>query len=152
VTPEAARDALAAVSDTPDLDLRLLRAHAGDDDARFERFIARRAAHEPVAYITGTRDFWTVTLEVTPDVLIPRPDSESLLDAAVAHSVRSARSASWTSAPARARCCWQRSTNGQRRRASASMRPQPRSRSPDETAKDWRATVSTSCAATGRKD
>ncbi len=85
MTAEAARDALAAVSDTPDLDLRLLRAHAGDDDARFERFIARRAAHEPVAYITGTRDFWTVTLEVTPDVLIPRPDSESLLDAAVAH-------------------------------------------------------------------
>lgn len=76
---------LAAVSDTPDLDARLLHEHAGDDGGRFEQIIARRLAHEPVAYITGTRGFWTIDLDVTPDVLIPRPDSETLIEAAVAH-------------------------------------------------------------------
>jgi release factor glutamine methyltransferase len=76
---------LAAISDTPELDLRILRACAGDDVARFEHFLARRLAHEPVAYIIGVRDFWTIALEVGPAVLIPRPDTETLLDAAVAH-------------------------------------------------------------------
>ena len=51
----------------------------------FEPLLARREAGEPVAYIIGRRAFWTIELEVTPDVLIPRPDSETLLDAAVAH-------------------------------------------------------------------
>src|SRR3546814_13304957 len=45
--------------------------------------LARRLACEPVAYITGTRDFWTIALHITPDVLIPRPDSETLIEAAV---------------------------------------------------------------------
>jgi release factor glutamine methyltransferase len=77
-------EALAAVSDTPDLDAKILREHACDD-AEFARFIARRLNHEPVAYITGTRGFWTIDLDVTPAVLIPRPDSETLIEAAVAH-------------------------------------------------------------------
>ena len=77
-------EALAAVSDTPALDLKLLREHARDD-TELAKFIARRLKHEPVAYITGTRGFWTIDLDVTPAVLIPRPDSETLLDAAVAH-------------------------------------------------------------------
>jgi release factor glutamine methyltransferase len=47
--------------------------------------VARRLNHEPVAYITGTRGFWTIDIDVTPAVLIPRPDSETLIDAAVAH-------------------------------------------------------------------
>jgi release factor glutamine methyltransferase len=76
--------ALAAVSDTPDLDAKILRDYARDD-AEFASFIARRLKHEPVAYITGTRGFWTIDLDVTPAVLIPRPDSETLIDAAVAH-------------------------------------------------------------------
>jgi release factor glutamine methyltransferase len=75
---------LAAVSDTPDLDAKILREHARDD-AEFACFVARRLNHEPVAYITGTRGFWTFDLDVTPAVLIPRPDSETLIDAAVAH-------------------------------------------------------------------
>jgi release factor glutamine methyltransferase len=75
---------LAAVSDTPELDAKILRDHARDD-AEFASFIARRLNHEPVAYITGTRGFWTIDLDVTPAVLIPRPDSETLIDAAVAH-------------------------------------------------------------------
>jgi release factor glutamine methyltransferase len=75
---------LSTVSDTPDLDARILREHARDD-AEFASFIARRLKHEPVAYIIGTRGFWTIDLDVTPAVLIPRPDSESLIDAALEH-------------------------------------------------------------------
>ncbi len=45
--------------------------------------IARRQAGEPVAYIVGRREFWSLDLAVTPDVLIPRPDSETLVAAAV---------------------------------------------------------------------
>jgi release factor glutamine methyltransferase len=75
---------LALVSATPELDAKILRDHARDD-VEFSSFIARRFAHEPVAYITGTRGFWTIDIDVTPAVLIPRPDSETLIDAAVAH-------------------------------------------------------------------
>ena len=82
--PQGERDALATVSDTPDLDARILREHARDE-AEYAAFVARRLAHEPVAYITGTRGFWTIDVDVTPAVLIPRPDSETLIDAAVAH-------------------------------------------------------------------
>jgi release factor glutamine methyltransferase len=52
------------------------------DPAAFEALIGRRAAGEPTAYITGTREFWSLPLRVTPDVLIPRPDSETLIEAA----------------------------------------------------------------------
>jgi release factor glutamine methyltransferase len=93
----AAAATLAPVSDTPRLDAEILLAHAlgisrealvlGRHDVpdSFAALIARRLAHEPVAYITGTRDFWTISLQVAPGVLIPRPDSETLIDAAVAH-------------------------------------------------------------------
>ena len=90
---------LAATSDTPRLDAELLMAHAlgesrealllGPGDravpVAFEALVSRRLAHEPVAYITGTRAFWTIELAVSPAVLIPRPDSEALIEAAVAH-------------------------------------------------------------------
>lgn len=90
---------LSGVSDTARLDAELLMAHAlavsrevlllsrlGDKvPAEFEAMLARRFEHEPVAYIIGTRDFWTISLNVTPAVLIPRPDSETLIEAAVAH-------------------------------------------------------------------
>ncbi len=46
--------------------------------------VARRLRGEPVAYITGTREFWSLPLRVTPDTLIPRPDSETLIAEAVA--------------------------------------------------------------------
>ena len=51
----------------------------------FTPLLARRLAHEPIAYISGRRAFWTIELEVAPGVLIPRPDSETLIEAAVAH-------------------------------------------------------------------
>ena len=64
----------------------LLLRHLDDPaPATFDALAERRAAHEPVAYITGTRDFWTVTLRVGPGALIPRADSETLIEAAVEH-------------------------------------------------------------------
>jgi release factor glutamine methyltransferase len=51
----------------------------------FAALVERRAEGEPVAYIVGHRDFWTITLDVAPGVLIPRPDSETLIEAAIAH-------------------------------------------------------------------
>jgi release factor glutamine methyltransferase len=90
---------LESVSDTPRLDAELLMAHALDverdalllhhlDDPAppgFEALVARRLAHEPVAYITGRRAFWTIELAVGPGVLVPRPDSETLIEAAIDH-------------------------------------------------------------------
>ena len=56
-----------------------------DPHGDFEPLVARRASGEPLAYITGSRAFWTIELRVAPGVLIPRPDSETLIEAAVAH-------------------------------------------------------------------
>src|SRR3546814_17651296 len=53
--------------------------------ANFDALVARRLRHEPVAYILGYRDFWTIRLTVGPGALIPRPDRETLIDAAVQH-------------------------------------------------------------------
>jgi release factor glutamine methyltransferase len=52
--------------------------------ARCRALVRRRAAGEPVAYLTGRRGFWTLELEVTPAVLIPRPESELLVEQALA--------------------------------------------------------------------
>ena len=95
---------LATVSDTPRLDAELLMAHAlgcsreamllgrlGEAvPLAFDALLARRLAHEPVAYITGTRAFWTTDLDVGPGVLIPRADSETLIEAAVAYLAKRA--------------------------------------------------------------
>ncbi len=56
---------------------------AADAAARFAELIARRAAGEPVAYLLGRRGFWTLELEVGPDCLIPRPETELLLEHAL---------------------------------------------------------------------
>jgi release factor glutamine methyltransferase len=88
---------LATVSDTARLDAEFLMAHALGIDrstmllqqqdfstpSAFEALIDRRIAHEPVAYITGYQAFWDLELRVTPDVLIPRADSETLIEAAL---------------------------------------------------------------------
>lgn len=58
------------------------------DASAFAALVDRRAAHEPVAYITGTREFWSLDLIVTPAVLIPRPDSETLIEAALASGIK----------------------------------------------------------------
>jgi release factor glutamine methyltransferase len=51
----------------------------------FETLLGRRCQGEPVAYITGRRAFWNIELEVGPGALIPRPDSETLIEAAIGH-------------------------------------------------------------------
>ena len=98
-TLREAAQRLAAVSDTPRLDAELLMAHALGVERQallldptcfavppgFAPLIERRLACEPVAYIVGYRDFWTIRLAVGPGVLIPRPDSETLIEAALAH-------------------------------------------------------------------
>lgn len=91
-----AAEALEGKSDTARLDAELLMAHLlgvtrSDLILRHMReevvegyahLIMRRMRGEPVAYITGTQDFYGHTLRVTPDVLIPRGDSEVLVEAA----------------------------------------------------------------------
>lgn len=65
-----------------------LRAH-GDDPvdeatrARFRDCLARRRVGMPVAYLTGVREFWSLPLQVTPDVLVPRADTERLVEMAL---------------------------------------------------------------------
>ncbi len=52
--------------------------------ARYRELIARRAEGEPVAHLTGTREFWSLSLEVTAQTLIPRPETERLVEVALA--------------------------------------------------------------------
>jgi release factor glutamine methyltransferase len=63
---------LAADTQLDDIQLRL-----------YERLLARRLEHEPTAYITGRREFWSLVFHVTPDVLIPRPETELLVEIAL---------------------------------------------------------------------
>jgi len=90
---------LSATSDTSRLDAELLMAEALHIDRdklllsppdrtvpeRFWAMLDRRKAGEPVAYITGRRAFWDIELHVGPGVLVPRPDSEVLIAAAIEH-------------------------------------------------------------------
>lgn len=94
-----AADALSHVSDSPRLDAELLMAYALGMDrsdmllrqrdlsvpAAFPAMLARRRANEPVAYIIGLQHFWDLQLAVTPAVLIPRADSELLIEIAIQH-------------------------------------------------------------------
>lgn len=91
---------LAAIGDTPRLDAELLlaavlerpraylhawpeRALEPERSARFAAWLDRRRAGEPVAYILGRREFWSLELEVTADTLIPRPETELLVELAL---------------------------------------------------------------------
>ncbi len=55
----------------------------GKERAEFRASVARRGKREPVAYILGTKEFYSLAFEVTPAVLIPRPETEHLVDAAL---------------------------------------------------------------------
>jgi release factor glutamine methyltransferase len=61
--------------------------------ARFAALLARRARREPLAYLTGEKEFWSLSFAVTPDVLVPRPETELLVEAACAHLA--ARPSAW---------------------------------------------------------
>ncbi len=81
-------DAELLLADALDVDrITLFRAPDrrldGNQAERFERLVRRREAREPVAYIRGRRAFRTIELEVTPAVLIPRPETETLVDVAL---------------------------------------------------------------------
>ena len=86
--------------ETPRLDAEVLLAHAlantrlelytgyhklvePEERGRFRGLVERRAHREPVAYITGSREFYSLSFEVTPAVLIPRPETEHLVEAAL---------------------------------------------------------------------
>ncbi|AOE50519.1 peptide chain release factor N(5)-glutamine methyltransferase [Kangiella sediminilitoris] len=91
-----------STSDSPKLDAELLLAFQLEKNrswlktwpekelsqAAFQEFqslVKRRASGEPVAYILGHQDFWTFNLAVTPDTLIPRPETEHLVECALEH-------------------------------------------------------------------
>lgn len=59
------------------------RADSPDFASKFDALVERRVRREPLAYITGERDFWKLTFEVTPAVLIPRPETEHIVEAAI---------------------------------------------------------------------
>jgi release factor glutamine methyltransferase len=86
---------------TPGLDAELLLAHAlgrsrarlrshseetpdASQSSRYAELIERRAAGEPLAYVIGRKDFWSLRLAVTPAVLVPRPETELLVERALA--------------------------------------------------------------------
>jgi len=95
-TLRAAAERLSATSDTARLDAELLMAHAlgctrtdlllrhmqAETPAAFATLVERRVTHEPVAYITGSAEFYGLELTVSPAVLIPRGDTETLVEAA----------------------------------------------------------------------
>jgi release factor glutamine methyltransferase len=54
-----------------------------DQEACFQAFVRRRGAHEPIAYLTGVREFWSLPFAVQPGVLIPRPDTEWVVETAL---------------------------------------------------------------------
>ena len=62
----------------------LLRPDRSIDVETYEKLVECREAGVPTAYLTGRREFWSLDLAVTPAVLIPRPDSETLIEAALA--------------------------------------------------------------------
>lgn len=97
----AIRAAGLPASETPLLDARLLMQEAtgldradliaeenriltNDERAAFERLVARRRAGAPIAHILGRREFWSRDFEVAPGLLTPRPDTETLIEAALA--------------------------------------------------------------------
>jgi release factor glutamine methyltransferase len=92
---------LAVASDTPRLDAELLLAHVAgvsrsvvlafpervltcELTALFEALVGRRCAGEPLAYLVGEKEFYSLTLAVGPSVLVPRPETEHLAEAALA--------------------------------------------------------------------
>ena len=93
-----ARQLTAAGIDNPRLEARLLLAHAIGQSSEelirdlvarnvppiFKTLIARRVAREPLALILGWREFWSLRFQVSGSTLIPRPDSETLVEAALA--------------------------------------------------------------------
>jgi release factor glutamine methyltransferase len=91
----ARRDAELLLLHTLGVDRAWLLAHpeaelTDEQQAAYAEKIGRRAEHEPVQYILGEQEFYGLKLRVTPDVLIPRPETEHLVDALLARVARNA--------------------------------------------------------------
>jgi release factor glutamine methyltransferase len=86
IDPREARLLLAAASGLPESALLAApeKILPGEAREQYLAFLARRAAGEPVAYILGRKEFYGMELEVTPAVLVPRPETELLVDLALA--------------------------------------------------------------------
>lgn len=99
---QSATASLDSTSDTARLDAEVLLAHVLDKPRSFlfawpekrlsenecdsfDKLIRVRGLGHPVAYLTGTREFWSLSLKVTPDTLIPRPETELLVETAIEH-------------------------------------------------------------------
>jgi len=80
---DAVRRLADAGVDNPRLDARVLLAQANGDASLFESLVSRRAAREPLAYIVGRKEFWSLDFDVGPGVLIPRPETETVIERAL---------------------------------------------------------------------
>jgi len=86
--PAAALEADLLLAFVLDVDRAWLFANREDQvspskQRAFEELVARRSGGEPIAYLIGEREFWSLPLKVTPDVLIPRPETELLVETAL---------------------------------------------------------------------
>lgn len=86
--PEARREAGSLLAFLLDQDRTFILSHAddpisGEQETLFQEFLNARAQGEPAQYITGRQDFYGLEFEVTPAVLIPRPETELLIEAAI---------------------------------------------------------------------
>lgn len=91
----ARRDAELLLRHATGRDRAFLLTHADEEVApeqqsRYEQFLTRRARHEPIQYIVGEQEFYGLALRVTPDVLIPRPETEHLVEAALGRVAKNA--------------------------------------------------------------
>jgi release factor glutamine methyltransferase len=104
---QSARARLASTSQHPRRDAELILAHvlgcdpagllthpermlSANESEQFENLLKRRLASEPVQYLTGTQEFFGLLFEVSPDVLIPRPETEHLVEAVLDRFARDA--------------------------------------------------------------
>jgi release factor glutamine methyltransferase len=80
---DAARRLAACGIESARLDARLLWQYAQKSGADIDALVARREKREPIAYITGHKEFWSLDFQVGPGVLVPRPDTETLIEEAL---------------------------------------------------------------------
>lgn len=99
---ESASQQLSTISDSPRLDAEILLAHSlGKNRSwlmtwpeksppeaqlqQFQQLLQQRLQGQPIAHLTGEREFWSLPLQVTADTLIPRPDTELMVEQILAH-------------------------------------------------------------------